>query len=394
MTHQIDPGRRSFLKGIGCSVAAYPLATNVTFAAAPGENRLVVIVMRGALDGLSAVAPYGDPAYRGLRPELAVSPDDGGVDLDGRFALHPELAPLAPLWRAGELAFAHAVSTPYRDKRSHFDGQDLLENGGGDPSGSMTRSGDGWLNRALGHIPGSAARNAVAVGRERMILLDGPNDALSWAPDSNLTYSDHAHDLFAYIYERDPLFAAAHREAQGLDASVDGMEGARRKGASAEALAKFTARMLNEESRIAAFSLGGFDTHRRQFNSIVRPLRRLSGAIVALRDGLGRNWETTTVVCITEFGRTARQNGTKGTDHGTGGVMIFAGGALSGARVHGDWPGVGEGQLYRDRDLMATNDLRRFVGWTLRDLYGIEAAAIEREVFPGVDLGANPRLIA
>jgi Uncharacterized protein conserved in bacteria len=124
--------RRALLRGgltLGCSAAAFPLTTRVTFAAAPGDDRLVVIVLRGALDGLAAFAPYGDRAFAGLRPTLAPHPDRGAIDLDGRFALHPTLAPLAPLWERGELAAVHAVSTPYRDKRSHFDGQDVLENG-------------------------------------------------------------------------------------------------------------------------------------------------------------------------------------------------------------------------------------------------------------------------
>ncbi len=392
----MTPTRRTFVRSalLGCSAAAFPLATRVTFAAAPGENRLVVIILRGAMDGLSAVAPYGDPALKRLRPNLAVGPESGGADLDGRFAMHDALGPLLPLWRSGELAFAHAVSTPYRDKRSHFDGQDFLENGGGAPSGAMTPARDGWLNRALGQIPGAHARTAVAVGRERMILLEGPSEALSWAPDGDVRLSEAAAALLMRIYAADPLFAAAGREALALDAQTDAMGARGGVRETAKGLAAFAAEMLNGESRIAAFSIGGFDTHSNQARAVARPLGWLADAIATLRDDLGGNWGRTAVLCMTEFGRTARENGSRGTDHGTGGLMVMAGGALAGAKVHGRWPGLGDGDLYKHRDLMPTEDLRRYAGWALRDLYGLDAGALERSVFPGLDLGANPKFIA
>ena len=426
--------RRALLRGgltLGCSAAAFPLATRVTFAAAPGDNRLVVIVLRGALDGLAAVAPYGDRAYAGLRPSLAVHPDDGAVDLDGRFALHPRLAPLAPLWARGELAAVHAVSTPYRDKRSHFDGQDVLENGGGASDGRLTEGRDGWLNRALAHLPGARAETAIAVGRESMLLLDGDNPALSWAPTSDLGLSPQTYDLLERISARDPLFAAAVAEAAEIDARLDEMRAtpsrdelraeAREmrtgRGAGgvadledeadamradpparridAASLAALSAEMLKGESRIAAFSLGGFDTHRRQHAAIRRPMAQLAEAITTLKAGLGPEiWGRTAVMCVTEFGRTARENGSGGTDHGTAGAMLYAGGALARARVGGRWPGVGPGELYQDRDLMPTEDLRRHAAWTLRGLFGLPKDALERDVFPGVALGEDPRTLA
>ncbi|TYO89464.1 DUF1501 domain-containing protein [Oceanicella actignis] len=392
-----SPSRRALLRAglaLGCSAAAFPLMSRVTFASAPGENRLVAIVLRGALDGLAAVAPYGDPHYRALRPTLAVLPENGAIDLDGRFALHPALAPLAPLWRRGELAFAHAVSTPYRDKRSHFDGQDALETGSGAADGPTGARRDGWLNRALSLMPGAEARTAVAVGRERMLLLEGDAPALGWAPDGDLRLSEPALHLLERVLAQDPLFAEAGREAIMIDRELDagGMERARR--VDARALAALAARMLSAESRIAAFSLGGFDTHKGQAGAIRRPLEQLAEAIEALRQGLGPNWARTTVLCMTEFGRTAHENGTRGTDHGTGGVMLFAGGALSGARAHGRWPGLAEGDLYQGRDLMPTDDLRRYAAWALRGAFGLPRDALERTVFPGLDMGADPRLLA
>ncbi len=389
--------RRAFLKGglaLGCSAAAFPLTSRVTFASAPGENRLVAIVLRGALDGLAAVGPYADPIYRKLRPTLATDPDAGALDLDGRFALHPALTDLAPMWRSGELAFTHAVSTPYRDKRSHFDGQDALENGAGRPDGEMTAAGDGWLNRALSLMPGATARTAIAVGRDRMLLLEGAFEALNWAPDSDLRLSEPALNLLEMVLSTDPLFAEAGRAAIEIDAEVDGMGMERARRVDAASLAALAADMLNGEARIAAFSLGGFDTHRGQANAIRRPLGNLSSALGALKAGLGDNWERTAVICMTEFGRTARQNGTNGTDHGTGGVMFFAGGALAGAKVHGRWPGLRDGDLYQGRDLMPTDDLRRHAAWTLRTMFGLDKSALERTVFPGLDLGSDPRVLA
>lgn len=389
--------RRALLKSgltLGCSAAAFPLTTRVTFASAPGDNRLVVIVLRGALDGLAAVGPYGDPAYRAARPTLATHPDDGAADLDGRFALHRHLAPLLPLWAAGELSFAQAVSTPYRDKRSHFDGQDALENGSGDQGGLMTSGRDGWLNRALSHLPGARADTAIAVGRDRMLLLDGDNPALGWAPDSDLRLSPQTLDLLRKVSADDPLFAEATAEAAAIDARLDEMGGPSDGRIDAAALAGLAAKMLRGEGRIAAFSLGGYDTHRNQPFAIRKPLQQLAEAVTALREGLGPVWSRTTVMAVTEFGRTVRENGSRGTDHGTGGLMMFAGGALSAARVHGRWPGLGEGDLYQSRDLMPTDDLRRHAGWLLRGLFGMERESLERDVFPGMELGEATRVLA
>lgn len=383
--------RRALLRGgltLGCSAAAFPLATRVTFASAPGDNRLVVIVLRGALDGLAAICPYADPELRRLRPTLALHPDDGAPDLDGRFALHPALAPLLPFWQRGELAVAHAVSTPYRDRRSHFDGQDALENGAPGADGRLTPGRDGWLNRALAHLPGARAQTAVAVGRERMLLLDGANPALSWSPDADPGLSPQALDLLTRIAAPDPLFAAAAAEAVQLaEAQAEPLR------ADAAGLARLSAEMLRGEARIAAFSLGGFDTHRGQAGAIRRPLDRLAEAVTTLAEGLGPElWSRTAVLAVTEFGRTARENGAAGTDHGTGGAMLFAGGALSGAKVHGDFPGLAD--LLDDRDLRPTEDLRRHAAWALRALFGLDRAALEQDIFPGLDMIRDTKVFA
>ena len=385
--------RRDFLvrsAALGCSAAASPLVTPVVLASAPGEARLVVIVLRGGLDGLDAVAPVGDPGFAALGRDLA----GGAQDLNGFYALHPALAPLLPLWRAGELGFAHAVATPYRGKRSHFDGQDFLENGGNAADGSMTEAADGWLNRLLGLIGAPGAETAFSVGREQLRLLSGEALHSSWSPEARLGLSPQGEALLDLIYRKDPLFARAAAQAIALSESMGEGRLSPAKATRAEALARFAASRLNGETRIAAFSLSGFDTHKNQSSLLKRSLGELTSAITTLRDELGGNWARTAVMAMTEFGRTARINGSSGTDHGTGGLLIYAGGAVRGGQVLGRWPGLAEADLYQRRDLMPTDDLRRYAGWVLRDLFGAPKAGIETQIFPGLSLEANPGIIA
>ena len=376
--------RRTFL-GAACSAAAWPIATPVVLASAPGERRLVVIVLRGGLDGIGMVQPYGDAEYLKLRPTIAEK--DQLKDLDGFYGLASAFSDLLPMWKAGELGFVSAVSTPYRSKRSHFGGQDVLENGGGRADGQLTASGDGWLNRALALIPGARAETAMAVGQEHMLLLHGSRPVGTWSPRNSLDLEDDERRLLSRMYENDPLFAKALAGANMFSDSGS----VRRE--TATTLAEFAAKRLNGPARIAAFSVGGWDTHRRQGRVITRPARALAAALAALKSGLGRNWDETAVLAVTEFGRTARENGSGGTDHGTGGMMIVAGGAVAGGKVHGTWPGLGEGRLFEDRDLMPTDDIRRWAGWMLAGQFGLDRSSLEKTVFPGVDLGANPGIL-
>lgn len=381
--------RRAFLTrtlAIGCSAAASPLITPVTFAAAPGDNRLVVIVLRGAMDGLDVVRPLGDPALAGHRPTLT---NDDSLTLTDFFGLHPALGPLMPLWETGELSFAHAVSTPYRDKRSHFDGQDILEAG---VAGSDIGE-DGWLNRVLSLLPGAQAETAFAVGRENLRLLAGPVPSAAWSPDSDLDLSPQAELLLRAIYEQDPLFHVAAEKAMALsDLTADPMSP--RQATRANALAAFAAGRLSEDTRIAAFSIHGWDTHVNQSRSLPNALGELADALLTLKAGLGPVWGRTTVLCLTEFGRTVRENGSRGTDHGTGGAAIFAGGALKGQNVMGVWPGLDRRNLYQDRDLMPTGDVRRFAAWALHSLFPISRSEVTNVVFPALDMGRDPGLIA
>ncbi len=379
--------RRTLLaRGLGaaCCLAATPLVTPVVLAAAPGENRLVVIVLRGAMDGLAVFPPLGDPALAALRPRLAAT--GGAIELDGRFGMHPALAPLEPLWRRGQLAVAQAVATPYREKRSHFDGQDLLEAGVTAPAEVK----NGWLNRALALMPGAQAETALSVGRESMLLLRGDAPARAWSPGDRLRLlRNDDRGLLDLLYRGDPLFMSAAQAAaafSGLDETADG-------DATGDPIARFAGARLAAEARIAAFSIGGWDTHVAQGNAILQPLRRLAEAIGSLEAALGPAWGRTLVIAMTEFGRTARENGNGGTDHGTGGAALLAGGALVGGRVYGDWPGLSEGALYQGRDLTPTIDVRHFPARALVGLFGLQPAAVARDVFPGLDM-AGPEFLA
>jgi uncharacterized protein (DUF1501 family) len=392
--------RRGFLARslvLGCSAAASPLLTPITLAAAPGDNRLVVIILRGAMDGMHLLRPVGDPAFAALRPGLS-RPDDA-LPLDDFFGLHPDLEGLLPMWRAGRLGFAPAVSTPYRDKRSHFDGQDLLEAGTGAELAPASQR-DGWLNRSLRFMGGVDQRTAFAVGDERMLILDGASPSTNWSPEARLKLSPQSRRLLSRLYGADALFAGPAATAMDLADDLVAMDAAAGNDASGsgrarvEPLAAYVADRLNEETRIAAYSLGGWDTHSSQQESMRPALRRLQATLLTLEARLGENWSRTAVLAMTEFGRTAHENGSGGTDHGTGGAMLFAGGAIRGGRVIGEWPGLGETALYEGRDLMPTRDVRAYAGWALRSLFGLGSGDIEGAVFPGLDLGADPGAFA
>lgn len=410
--------RRGFLTrsvAAGCSLAASPLVTPVSFAATGGDNRLVVIILRGGLDGLDLLRPPNSEMMRKLRPTLGSAPSD--MELEQGFTLHPACAPLWPLWQAGELDFVQAVSTPYRHKRSHFDGQDLLE------AGTVTLEGaaekDGWLNRMLLHMPGAEMTTAYAIGVDPMLLARGAAQVESWSPDVDFVLSAQGARLMALTMEQDPRMAAALSQAFALvgesgdggvfefddTASMDAELGemvqaqANSKPPAARKahvrVARFAAERLREDARVACFSLGGWDSHANQAVTLKSPLARLSDSLLTLKADLGADvWGKTTVLAMTEFGRTVAENGTRGTDHGTGGAMILAGGALRGRRILGNWPGLEEADLFERRDLMPTDDVRRYAAWAIRESFGVSASALETTVFPGLSLAENPALLA
>ncbi|MDC0738167.1 DUF1501 domain-containing protein [Cognatishimia sp. SS12] len=406
-----DFSRRGFLGRaavLGCSAAASPLLTPISMAAVPGDRRLVVIILRGAMDGLDVLRPWGDADFSALRPGLAAKRDTG-LALSDYYGLHPSLAALLPLWERGELGFVQATSTPYRDKRSHFDGQDILEAGTVDLAPAGRRSG--WLNRLMPHLPGAEPRTAFALGREEMLLLSGDAPVSNWSPDVDVTLTEQGLRLLELTMQNDAQFGGAMAEAIAL-AGSDGdgvtftpgdgdmmseMMGdvkAASRGKAHLKIADFAAEQLRADTRIVSFSLSGWDTHNNQARTLKAPLSALGETILHLKSALGAPvWQNTTVLCMTEFGRTVRENGTGGTDHGTGGTMVLAGGALKGGRVLGRWPGLGMSDLYQERDLMPTSDVRAWAAWAMRDSFGVPRTVLERDVFGGLDMGTSPGLL-
>ncbi|APO75095.1 hypothetical protein AM571_CH02286 [Rhizobium etli 8C-3] len=372
--------RRAFLAS-ACCLAAAPIFTPVTFAATPGDNRFVTIVLRGAMDGLDLVQPYGEAGFAALRPKLALTPDRGLLDLDGHFGLNPAAADLMPLWKSRELAFVHAVSTPYRDQRSHFDGQDMLETGGEHAAEQKT----GWLNRALSVIPRSDVRKAIDVNTSTELILSGPNNVDVWAPDSDLGTAKDEMQFLMRLYAGDPAFAEAMEEATRANNAAMITEPEGKRGGKIADVAMLAANMLKGDYRIASFSITGWDTHVAQNGQFNRPVQDLARAINTLKAVVGPEvWSKTVVLAMTEFGRTVRQNGSGGTDHGTGGCAVLAGGAINGGRILGQWPGIGDGQLLDDRDLMPTADVREIAAAMLYRQFDVTARDLTGKIFPGL----------
>ncbi len=376
--------RRATLLGLGVSAAAPGSA--LALAAGGGERRLVVVIQRGAMDGMSAVVPYGDFGLRALRARLIPPPPgqpEGMGDLGGFFGLHPAMPRMLAMYRAGQLLPVHAVAGPWR-VRSHFEAQDDLE------SGAPDRLDSGWLNRVAAELPaGGVAGQAMAVGVDMPLLLRGPARVGSWAPAG---FGPVAPDLYARaagLAAGDPVIGPALTEGLREQGFTDGALGAggRRRGRAAHgfvALAGAAGRLLAAPGgpRLAAISVDGWDTHVGQVPRLHVMLGELDRGLAALRATLGPAWRQTVVLTMTEFGRTARENGTGGTDHGTAGVAFLAGGAVAGGRVLATWPGLRPGQLFQNRDLAPTQDLRALAKGVLAGHLGLPEAALGR-VFPG-----------
>jgi len=383
--------RRRFISGSAQLVALAGLP-GLALARVPGEARLVFVILRGGLDGLAAVAPYAEPRYESLRGGLAIEDPgsaNGLLKLDGLFGLHPSLTRAHELYGAGELAVLHAVATPYRE-RSHFDGQNVLENGGG----SANELRDGWLNRALGLLEPSADEGAVALSQNIPLVLRGEASVSSWAPSRLPEADDDTLDRVADLYAEDAHLAgrlhealAARSIAGDMDANPRGMGGGPSQlGALVSGAGRFLS--ADDGPRIAVLESGGWDTHANQGASNGTLATRLGGldqALGTLKTELGSHWEHTVAVVVTEFGRTVAVNGTRGTDHGTAGCAFVAGGAVAGGRVRADWPGLGERDLYQGRDLRPTLDIRSVFKGVLVDHLGLDAAQVDREIFPGSD---------
>jgi uncharacterized protein (DUF1501 family) len=378
--------RRGLLLG-GSAFAAWAYLPKFARAADGRDPRLVVVILRGALDGLATVAPIGDPDYAGLHGSIALTTNGPhtAVMLDSFFALHPSMPEFARMYRDKHAAVIHAVSTPYRD-RSHFDGQDVLESGYAGPG----RVQSGWLNRALENLPkGERVMSALAVGPTTPLVLRGAAPTVGWAPVALPQADDDTAARLVDLYRhRDPALANALSQGLQLEkvAQSDGMRP--QPGINAmQQVARGAAKLMaaDDGPRIAALAFDGWDTHANEGGPVGRLAQLLSGldgALLEFESGLGLRWRDTAVVVATEFGRTARINGTEGTDHGTGTIALLAGGAVKGGRVIADWPTLKPASLYQGRDLAPTTDLRAVIKGVMADHLGISERVLASTVFP------------
>jgi uncharacterized protein (DUF1501 family) len=426
--------RREFLASGTLALAGTFAASRLTFASAAGEprTRLVVVILRGAVDGLSVVPPHGDPDYVRLRRELAIGgpgSDGGALPLDATFGLHPSLAFLHESFMAQQLLVVHAVASPYRE-RSHFDGQDVLESGGVSPHGLQS----GWLNRALAALPAPSSRGSraapaelgVALGQNVPLVMRGPAPVTSWSPSRLAALDDDTLQRITDLYANDPLLAIRLADAlaaddialsaQNVNAGAPGVAGmavmddgraetnspmaaasvsAQGRPAQYTEVVRAAAGFLRREDgpQVAVFDTTGWDTHANEgaaAGQLANRLRVLDQGLRTLRDKLGPVWDRTAVVLATEFGRTAATNGTRGTDHGTASAALVLGGAVNGGRVLADWPGLSPRALYQDRDLRPTLDLRSLLKGILADQLRISRRALETKVF--ADSAAAPQV--
>jgi uncharacterized protein (DUF1501 family) len=423
--------RREFLTyGAGAAAAgAALLSSRLSFASttANGRSRFVFVILRGALDGLAAVPPYGDPDYGLLRRDLAFS-SSNVLRLNELFGLHPSLAFLNESFAARELIVFHAIASPYRE-RSHFDGQDVLENGYVRAHAAQT----GWLNRALAVLADRRTGNkelGVALGQNVPLVMRGPAPVTSWSPSKLAALDEDTLQRITDLYASDPLLAGRLADALAADAiaaappagaamtagtaaadrgpnmvaSDVGTQLAPSKlrnnagggpGARYTEVIHAAAEFLRREDgpKVAVFDTTGWDTHANEGavqGQLAGRLAALDAGLRALKEQLGPVWNDTAVLLATEFGRTAAINGTHGTDHGTATAAFLIGGAVQGGRVIADWPGLSSRVLYQGRDLTPTLDMRSVLKGVLEEHLLVPSRALETTVFP--DSGAAKAL--
>jgi uncharacterized protein (DUF1501 family) len=382
--------RRGFL-GAGAGAAATltfaGMLPRIASAAGAHDPRLIVMILRGAMDGIGAVMPVGDPHFAGLGDRFR--PDEDGVPtpLDGFFSMHGALPNMASLYGAGQLVIVHAICTQ-NSARSHFESQDLLESGL--PSVENKQIDSGWLNRMLTVHPTNATktRSALAVGATPPLIMRGKAPVETWQPQVfKLSDDDTIARLAALYGERDKVMRQALLDGTDLDKVSMGNGGPGKAAAPMRALAQATTNCANmmradDGPRVACISCFGWDTHAAEPPRLARGLSSLDAAVAALKAGLGPLWTQTAVVMVTEFGRTARVNASRGTDHGTGTAAFIAGGALRRSQIVTDWPGLGPDKLFEGRDLAATRDIRSLFKGLLAEHMDIGRQQLDTEIFP------------
>ncbi len=389
------PLTRRGLLGAGMSFFAWAHMPKLASAAGTRDPRFLTVILRGALDGLSAVAPVADPDYEALRTGIALTREgaSAGIGLDGFFVLHPAMKNFARLYGQKQALVIHASASPYRE-RSHFDGQDVLESG----LGGVGKIDSGWLNRALMALPMGdriLTKGGLGVGTVTPLVLRGEAPVMGWAPqrlaETNEDLARRVMDLYTHA---DPGLARALKAGLTADDLARGGPPMQQGGGDPSMMARAAtgaARLMMkpEGPRIAVLSYDGWDTHANQggvTGRLADLLGGLDGAFARFETEFGETWKDTTILVVTEFGRTAKINGTEGSDHGTATVAMLVGGAVKGGRVIADWPGLKPGQLHEGRDLRATTDLRGVIKGMLASQLGLPEHVLGEQVFPGSSL--------
>jgi uncharacterized protein (DUF1501 family) len=377
------PTRRQILGGLGTAVftAAAGLPTSA-MAAERTSKKLVFVFLRGAMDGLTVFPAYGDPDFERERAGIAMPGpgQKGGIlKLNDFFGVHPLLPNLQQMYGSGELAVINAIASPYRE-RSHFDAQNLVENGSAQPYGLKT----GWLNRALVGLPSLGRDIGVTITSSMPVMMRGDAPTTSWSPSSLPQPTADLITRVERLYGGKPELLDPFTKAKAANASmIGGADGSAAFPGLMQAAATFLKNPTGP--RVAFLELGGWDTHAGQLGylgTMHRNMVAVNEGIAAFKASMGDNWKDTVVLFVTEFGRTVAMNGSNGTDHGTAGAAFMVGGSVNGGKVTTDWPGLKKAQQHEGRDLKPTADLRSLFKSVLHDHLGVETTRLERDVFP------------
>jgi uncharacterized protein (DUF1501 family) len=385
---------------IGMSTIPAFLQRAIASTAMPNKKKLIVLFQRGAADGLNIVVPYGEENYYRIRPTIAIPPPKRGaentaVDLDGFFGLHPSLAPLGPLFQQGKLAIVHAAGSP-DTTRSHFDAQDFMESG----TPGVKATDDGWLNRAVQGAPETEASpfRAVAMGANLPLTLRGSAPAIA-LPDVKqfrvLSQSKSVEGGFEALYAQtvdtvlrgtgNETFEAIDMLRKADPSRFQPENGAAYPTSKVGQTMQQVAQLIKADigMEVSFVDTGGWDNHVNEGGAqgqLANLLRDLGQGLAALHQDLGDRMEDIVVVTMSEFGRTAHENGNRGTDHGHANCMFVMGGPVKGGKVYGKWPGLGPNQLNEGRDLTLTTDFRSVLGELLSNHMGAQDL---QTIFPG-----------
>ncbi|MBW4537299.1 MAG: DUF1501 domain-containing protein [Pleurocapsa minor HA4230-MV1] len=395
--------RRNFLTAAGLATGGMllPIGCNSWVAQqvnSKNRKRLVVVFLRGAVDGLNMVIPHQEAEYYEARPTIAIpypQQPQGTLDLDGFFGLHPQLKELMPFWNRQQLAFVHASGSPVLE-RSHFQAQDYWENG----TPGVKDTPDGWMNRLLAQLPQDRPTQAVNVGVTTPYILKGQMAIASLKPGLNSAVPIPSDNLavrqaFSQLYSgSDPLSQAYQTGSKARDIvmselaqeMIEASRGAKRVNAFVDDAVEVAKLMVgNAQTQLAFMQIGGWDTHVNQNPLLERLLPSLGEGLATLAHGLEPIFADTVIAVISEFGRTVRENGNKGTDHGYGNVIWLLGGAVRGGNVYGEWLGLGESAIEQNRDLPVTTDFREIFSAILHQHLSVPSDRLN-QVFPNFHL--------